>query len=484
MKEITECISDIGRANSMIFTTLDLTSGFWQMQLDEDFQKLTAFTIPGKGQFHWITSPMGLLGCPSSFQRLMEGVLRDIPNVLVYIDDLLVHTDMHEKHLQVLDQVLARLHKNHLKINLEKCVFGNKEVSYLGFNLTPEGIKPGKNKLKAIKDAKPPTDIKTIIGLCNFFRTHIKDFALIAAPLFKLTPKDSGYKSGPLPEKALKAFYILQKQLTSEPVMAFPKSDRQYALITDAATGTADTPGGLGAILTQVDKEGNFHAISFASRQLKDHEMNYTPFLLEAAAAVWGMDFFNEYLKGKRFIPYTDHKPLEKLGHLHSKMLNRLQTVLLEHDFVIQYKKGSNMSADYLSRLLGAKEMIASISAFDPFQADLYKLQMQDEVLQGIQMFRSTNQWPQIIPKQDHAYYTAMIDKLFQDKNKVVWVRLSDFNYPRTALYLPSRYRKEAMYEAHDILDLHSCPDSVQLLPDLGHEEHYRTALQHLTGQT
>jgi hypothetical protein len=206
MKEITECIGDIGQANSTIFTPLDLTSGFWQMQL--------AFTIPGNWQFHWITTPMGLLGCPASFQRLMEVVLRDIPNVLVYIDGLLVHTDTHEKHLQVLDQVLARLHKNHLKINLEKCVFGNKEVSYLGFTLTPEGIKPGKNKLKAIKDAKPPTDIKTIrsfVGLCNFFRTHIKDFALIAAPLFKLTRKDSGYKSGPLPEKALKAFYILQK---------------------------------------------------------------------------------------------------------------------------------------------------------------------------------------------------------------------------------------------------------------------------------
>jgi hypothetical protein len=87
-----------------------------------------------------------------------------------------------------------------LKINLEKCIFGNKEVSYLGFTLTPEGIKPGKNKLKDIQTAKAPADIKTIrsfVGLCNFFRTCIKDFAVIAAPLFKLTRKDSGYKGVP-----------------------------------------------------------------------------------------------------------------------------------------------------------------------------------------------------------------------------------------------------------------------------------------------
>jgi hypothetical protein len=133
MKEITECIGDIGRANSTIFSTLDLKSGFWQMQLDEKSQHLMAFTIPGQGQNHWITSPMGLLSCPASFQCLMEGVLRNISNVIVYIDDLLVHTQTHDDDLKVLDQVLDRLHTNNLKINLDKCFFCNKEVSYLGF---------------------------------------------------------------------------------------------------------------------------------------------------------------------------------------------------------------------------------------------------------------------------------------------------------------------------------------------------------------
>jgi hypothetical protein len=166
----------------------------------------------------------------------MEGVLNNIFNIIVYIDDLLVHTETHEDHLQVLDQVLQCLQQNSLKINLDICFFGNKEVSYLGFTLTPDGIKPGKRKFRAIKDAKRPTDVKTIwsfVGLCNFFHT-----------------KDSGYKGGPLPKEAKDAFCILKNSLASKSVMAFLRADRQYALITDATTGTANTAGGLGAILT------------------------------------------------------------------------------------------------------------------------------------------------------------------------------------------------------------------------------------------
>ncbi len=105
---------------------------------------------------------MGLLGCPASFPLLMETVLRHINNVLVYIDDVLLHTATHYQHLRVLEKVFERLHQNHLKVNLDKCVFGNWEVSYLGFMLTPEGIKSGQNNLQAIRDALPPTNIKMV----------------------------------------------------------------------------------------------------------------------------------------------------------------------------------------------------------------------------------------------------------------------------------------------------------------------------------
>jgi RNase H-like domain found in reverse transcriptase len=164
-----------------------------------------------------------------------------------------------------------------------------------------------------------------------------------------------------------------------------------------------DTPGGLGAILTQIDKDGNHFAISFASRQLKDHEKNYSPFLLEAAAAVRGMDIFNEYLRGKRFILFTDHKPLEKFGHLHTKTMNRLQATLLEHDFVVQYKKGTTMPADYLSRLpslLQEAQANNIIAAFDPFQKNLPQLQNQDSDLQAIFHFLKNGIWHEKLSKR------------------------------------------------------------------------------------
>ena len=288
--------------------------------------------------------------------------------------------------------------------------------------------------------------VRSFIGLCNFFWTHIKDFAIIATPLFKVTRKDSGNKNGPLPPDALHAFKVLQQQLMSDPVMAFPRSDRKYALITDAATGTADFSGGMGAILTQVDNNGNHYAISFASRQLKDHEKNYSPFLLEAAAAVWGMEVFNEYLRGKQFILFTDHKPLEKLGHLHTKTLNRLQTALHEHDFVVQYKKGTNMPADYLSRLpslpVNSTET-PTIAAFDPFTPDLQLLQCQD--LQAIFQFLKNGNWHDSLSKQKIRVLATLAPKIFFDKNKLAWIWLEDHQYPRTALWLPERHRKEAL---------------------------------------
>jgi hypothetical protein len=299
MKDVTECIDEIGRSKSTIFSTLDLTSGFWQMLLHPQSRPYTVFTVPGMGQFKWVTSAMGLLGCPSSFQRLVEAAVKGIQNIIVYIDDLIVHSKTHDQQLAQLEQLLTRLRAHNLKINLKKCVFGSSKVTYLGFHLSDTGIRPGFDKLKAVRGAKPPENVKKVrqfLGLCNFFRNHVKNFAAVTAPLTKLTWKDSPWKMGPLPEESLTAFRQLQTVLCSEPVLAFPRRNRPYSLITDAACGDDKQEGGLGAILAQTDDQGNPRVIAYASQKLVKHEKNYSPYLLEMQAAIWGMKHFRNYL--------------------------------------------------------------------------------------------------------------------------------------------------------------------------------------------
>jgi RNase H-like domain found in reverse transcriptase/Reverse transcriptase (RNA-dependent DNA polymerase) len=265
---------------------------------------------------------------------------------LIYIDDMLIHTDTHKKHLEALEQVLLRLHQNHLKINLDKCLFRDDQVSYLGFTLTPQGVKPGKAKLRAIRDAAAPNDVISIcsfVGLCNFFQNHIQNFAITAAPLFQLTRQESEYTSGTLPKPAQEAFETLQKQLCQEPTLALPRADRKYALITNAYQPTHRLARGLCATLAKIDKNGQVHIISHASHQLKENEKNYSPFLLELTASVWGMDNYNEYLKGSQFTLFADPMPTPDLGTMQTKTLNRLCTAMSEHNFVVQNRQQSQL---------------------------------------------------------------------------------------------------------------------------------------------
>ncbi len=187
------------------------------------------------------------------------------------------------------------------------------------------------------------------MGLANFCQTHIRNFALISSPLNVLTRKDSHWKGGPLPPSALRAFNELRSALCSEPLVNYPRKNRPYALIVDAAMGSVGNEGGLGSVLCQADDHGKLHVIAYASRALSKHEKNYTPFLAKMTACCWGIEHFSVYLKGRKFTLYTDHKPLEKLSTVHTKMLNRLQQIMSDHDFIIQHKKGSEMPADFLS---------------------------------------------------------------------------------------------------------------------------------------
>jgi hypothetical protein len=187
------------------------------------------------------------------------------------------------------------------------------------------------------------------MGLCNFFRHHIQDFSIIAAPLFKLTRQDSEYQSGPLTKEALTAFQTLKTQLAKQPALAFPRHDREYLLITNAYLPDKNTPRGLCANLAQRDHLGQIQIISHASRQLRENEKNYTRFLLETAAAAWGMDNFNEYLKGTKFTLHRDITTETTLGTTQLKTLTRLRNTMVEHDFEVQDRQKADLP-DFLKK--------------------------------------------------------------------------------------------------------------------------------------
>jgi hypothetical protein len=275
---------------------------------------------------------------------MMELTMSGLANVIVYIDDLLAHTATHKEHLQTLQLIFNRLRNNNIKLNPDKCEFGATSVQYLGFRLTPQGILPGKDKLQAVRDMKPPisvTEVRQFLGLCNYFRTHVRNFSMLAGPLNFLTSKKAGWRGGPLPPDAKKSFEDLKSALINEPVVAYPRSDRQFHLYVDAATGGATSSGGFGAILGQPNDHNKLQVVAYASRSLKDHERNYTPYLAELSAAAWAIDHFDVYLRGRKFILYTDHKPMVIKKTIHNKTLNRLEERMGMYDFEIVYKKGS-----------------------------------------------------------------------------------------------------------------------------------------------
>jgi hypothetical protein len=191
VKEVRECLDEVGKSRSAIFLTCHLTLGFWQQSLQEKSRQYTAFSVPGKGaRYQWRVTPMGLQGSPAWFARLMDFVMTGIKGIITYIDDILVHSCDHEQHLKSLEEVLWRLQKYDLKLNVDKTIIGPRTVQYLGYTRSGQGVMLSKDKLAAIKDFPMPTSPKAVrefLGLANYFRSLIPRFSQTEDPLNKMT---------------------------------------------------------------------------------------------------------------------------------------------------------------------------------------------------------------------------------------------------------------------------------------------------------
>lgn len=333
--------------NAKYFTTLDLRAGYNQIRIKENDIPKTAFRTR-YGQFEYLVTPFGLTGTPGCFQTLMNNIFRPHLDefVMVYLDDILIYSKTRKEHLKHLRIVLDTLRKEKLYGKLSKCHFMTQEVEYLGHIITPAGIKVDKRKIEAVAKWPIPTtvrDVQSFIGLCNYYRKFIKDFAKIATPLTELTKEKNDFVWNKAEQEA---FDQLKKKLVSAPLLRCANPSLPYEVTTDASAT------GLGAVLMQEDENGK-RPIAYASKKLNEAEQNYSTGERELLAIIFALKTWRSYLHGSRFTILTDHHPLKFLET--QKTLSRKQARWVEYmqqfDHTVSYIKGKeNRVADALSR--------------------------------------------------------------------------------------------------------------------------------------
>ena len=346
---------------SSIFSTLDLTSGYWQVEMEEECKQFTAFTVGPLGFYECNLMPFGATNAPATFQRLMEDVLGDL-NLnwcIVYLDDVIIFASSPQQHLERLAAVFNKLSAAGLKLKPSKCSFFQKDISYLGHHISEEGIATDAKKIQAVQEWPTPTtvsEVRSFLGFVGYYRRFIKGFSAIARPLTDLTKglesqskkiaKKTKVQWG---EKEEESFQTLKEACTSTPILGFPDYTLPFILHTDASTF------GLGAVLYQKQKDGT-RVIAYASRSLSRSEANYTPHKLEFLALKWAItEKFKDYLYGGNiFDCYTDNNPLTYI--LSSAKLDacgqRWVAELASYNFNLHYKSGAtNIEADCLSRI-------------------------------------------------------------------------------------------------------------------------------------
>jgi len=331
------------------FSSMDLASGYWQIEMEEEDKKKTAFTCH-LGLYEFEVMPFGLTNAPPTFQRMMNELLKDwlYEFTMVYLDDIIIYSKTFEEHIEHIEKVLKKLKEVNLMIKLKKCKWCEENIEYLGHIVGKDGLKPDPKKIEKVKKIEVPKtvrDIRSFLGLCSYYRKFVKGFSKIAKPLNELLKKDKEFLWG---EKQQEAFEILKEKLIEHPILIYPDFNKEFILITDAS-GT-----GLGAILTQLDEENRERVIAYASRSLVQAERNYPITDQECLAVVWGIEYFHKYLTGRKFTIITDHSALKYINTCkvpkgrRGKWMMKLQ----EYNFEIKHRPGKeNSNADALSRL-------------------------------------------------------------------------------------------------------------------------------------
>ena len=438
-----------------LFTKLDMSQAYQQLQLDEESKEFVTINTH-KGLFKYNRLVFGVNSSPAIFQRTMDTLLQGIPHVAVYLDDILITGATEAEHLANLEQVLKRMSDAGLRLKRKKCVFMAPSVTYLGHKITAEGLLPLEDKVRAIKEAPSPTcvsELRSYLGVVNYYGKFLPDLSQVLAPLYQLLHHDTEWQWGKEQERA---FQEVKQLLHSETVLVHYDPTKEITLACDAS------PYGVGAVLSHVMEDGTEKPIGFSSRTLTAAEKGYSQLDKEGLAIVFAVKRFHQYLYGRQFTIYTDHKPLMSLFSetkgippLASARVQRWALTLSAYQYTIVYRAGKdNSNADALSRLplpdtppttYVPPETVFALQrvAETPVKAAQIKQWTErDPVLSQVKTFLLQG-WPSVVENEDLKPYAKRKTELSLQDGCILWGS-------RVVAPPPARSRiMEEIHEAH-----------------------------------
>lgn len=335
-------------SGSKWFSTLDLKSGYWQVEVEPGDRPKTAFATFDSGFWQFKVMPFGLRNSGATFVKLMEKVLYGLnwKICMAYLDDIVVIGNSFEDQVANLSKVCERINGANLKLNPKKCILFQKEVKFLGHVVNEDEVSTDPDKTQVIREWVVPknvTEVRSFLGLCSYYRKFIRNFASVAKPLHKLTEKGRKFL---WTEECDESFRTLKELLTSPPILAYPDRTGLFVLDTDASES------GLGAVLSQIQNDQE-KVICYYSQALSKPERKYCVTRKELLAVVKAVKQFHHYLYGRHFIVRSDHGALRWLLNFKNPegQMSRWIEVLSTYDMEIQHRQGRlHSNADALSR--------------------------------------------------------------------------------------------------------------------------------------
>jgi transposase InsO family protein len=376
---ISETLDRLGGA--VVFTKLDIKNAYHRIRIKRGDEWKTAFRTR-YGHFEYMVMPFGLTNAPATFQGYINRALSGYLDIfcVVYLDDVLVFSQLGEDHWDHVRKVMDRLRQYSLYINLKKCAFATESVEFLGFIVRTDGVTMDPSRVDTILEWPTPTtfkDVQIFLGFANFYRRFIKGYSKIVGPITDLLKGSvQGKKAGPFswPEAAEKAKRTLCDAFATAPVLRHYQPELPSRLETDASIQ------GIAGIFSQLQDNGNWHPVAFWSRKLIPAEKNYHTYDLELLAIVATMTHWRHYVEGLKIKleVLTDHNNLR--GFMGAQTLSRRQAgwavKLAAYDFDIKHRAGRTNPADGPSRRPAGTGETPSVQATDMLPALQQKLQL------------------------------------------------------------------------------------------------------------